>query len=85
MRKKAGTEHDFTVVARRVVEQAIGERLDGKTLESHPLPVKNINAVALGRLGGEKGGHARAKSLSAKERKRIAKKAAKARWSNKRV
>jgi hypothetical protein len=34
--KREGTEHDFTVVARRVVEQAIGERLDGS-----PLPDKD--------------------------------------------
>lgn len=43
-------------------------------------PKKNPAAVALGRLGGLKGGKARAESLSAKERSNIAKKAAKARW-----
>lgn len=42
---------------------------------------KNPAAVALGRLGGLVGGHARAKKLSAKRKKEIAKKAAKARWS----
>lgn len=41
---------------------------------------KNPAAVALGRLGGLKGGKARAESLSPKKRKEIAKKAAKARW-----
>ncbi len=41
---------------------------------------KNPHAVALGRLGGEKGGKARAAKLSAKKRKEIAQKAAKARW-----
>ncbi|MEW5912247.1 MAG: hypothetical protein AB1814_06800 [Thermodesulfobacteriota bacterium] len=41
---------------------------------------KNPHAVALGRLGGQKGGAARAKKLSAKRRKEIAKKAAEARW-----
>jgi len=41
---------------------------------------KNPNAVALGRLGGFKGGTARAKKLSAKRRKEIAEKAAAARW-----
>jgi hypothetical protein len=35
----------------------------------------------LGRKGGKKGGKARAEKLSAKRRKEIAKKAAKARWS----
>ncbi|OGY10054.1 MAG: hypothetical protein A2782_04035 [Candidatus Blackburnbacteria bacterium RIFCSPHIGHO2_01_FULL_43_15b] len=42
---------------------------------------KNPAAVALGRLGGLIGGHARAKKLTAKRKKEIAKKAAKARWS----
>lgn len=46
-------------------------------------PVKNPAAVALGRLGGKKGGPARAKKLSAKRRKEIAKKAAEARWGQK--
>ena len=41
---------------------------------------KNPAAVALGRLGGKKGGPARAAKLSAKRRREIAKKAAKARW-----
>ena len=43
-------------------------------------PQKNPAAVALGRLGGLKGGKARAAKLSAKKRKEIAKKAATARW-----
>ncbi|HUD04763.1 MAG TPA: hypothetical protein VMR59_02140 [Patescibacteria group bacterium] len=41
---------------------------------------KNPAAVALGRLGGLVGGHARAKKLSSKRKKDIAKKAAEARW-----
>lgn len=44
-------------------------------------PVKNPHAVALGKLGGTKGGKARAANLSAARRKAIARKAAKARWS----
>lgn len=44
---------------------------------------KNPAAVALGRLGGKVGGHARAKKLSAKKRKEIATKAAKTRWKKK--
>lgn len=42
---------------------------------------KNPAAVALGRLGGLKGGKARADSLSATQRVQIARKAAKARWA----
>ena len=45
---------------------------------------KNPAAVALGRLGGLKGGKARAEKLSASARKRIAVRAAAARWSKKR-
>jgi len=43
---------------------------------------KNPAAVALGRQGGLKGGKARANKLSAARRKQIARKAAKARWSD---
>ena len=41
---------------------------------------KNPAAVALGRLGGLKGGKARAAKLTAKKRSEIAQKAAEARW-----
>jgi hypothetical protein len=41
---------------------------------------KNPHAAALGRLGGVRGGKARAESLSAKRRKEIARNAALARW-----
>jgi len=50
------------------------------TLSSH---VKNPAAVALGKLGGAKGGAARAKKLTAEQRSAIAKKAAAARWAKK--
>jgi hypothetical protein len=43
-------------------------------------PAKNPAAVELGRLGGLKGGHARAAKLSSRKRSQIAAKAAKARW-----
>lgn len=45
-----------------------------------PADGKNPAAVALGRLGGLKGGAARAKKLSPAKRRAIAKKAAAARW-----
>jgi hypothetical protein len=41
---------------------------------------KHQAAVQLGKLGGEKGGPARAESLTARQRENIAKKAAEARW-----
>lgn len=46
-------------------------------------PAKNPHAQALGKLGGLKGGKARAAKLSAKKRSEIAKKAAAARWGKK--
>ena len=45
---------------------------------------KNPHAAALGRLGGLKGGRARAQTLSAARRREIARKAARARWKKKR-
>ena len=51
-------------------------------VETEP-PEKNPAAVALGRMGGLKGGKARAEKLSPAKRRAIAKKAAKARWGAK--
>jgi len=42
---------------------------------------KNANAVALGRLGGLKGGKARAHKLTPEERSESARKASQARWA----
>ena len=72
-------DHDFVTVARSVVERSIGEKLTGEPLDKEP--EKNPHAVALGRLGGQKGGKARAEKLSAKKRVQIAKRAAATRWS----
>lgn len=46
-----------------------------------PVKVKNPAAVALGKLGGSKGGKIRAEKLSPEARKAIAQQAAKARWA----
>jgi hypothetical protein len=78
---KAPKDHDFVTVARRVVEQAIGEHLDGTPLED-PNAGKSATAVKAGKLGGKKGGKSRAKVLSAEQRRRIAVKAAQARWKS---
>lgn len=43
--------------------------------------IKNQAAVMLGRLGGLKGGKARAEKLSPRKRSQIARRAAQARWS----
>jgi hypothetical protein len=79
MPKRPIKDHDFATVARRVVEQAIGEHLDGTPL-ADPHAGKNPAAVALGKLGGAKGGKARAAKLSPARRKQIARKAARKRW-----
>ncbi len=47
---------------------------------AEPKAEKNPAAVALGRLGGLKGGKARAAALTPAKRKAIARKAAAARW-----
>jgi hypothetical protein len=79
MPTRSSTDRDFAVNAFRVVEQAIGEHMDGTPLED-PNAGKNPAAVALGRLGGAKGGKARAAKLSPAKRKQIATKAARKRW-----
>ena len=67
-------------VARRVVEDAIGERLDGTPLPAPEPDTRNPAAVAMSKLGASKGGKARATALSPTKRRQIARKAAQARW-----
>ena len=66
---------DVNELARYVLEVTTGDE------EKIEPPQKNPHAQALGRMGGLKGGKARAEKLSAKQRKKSAKQAAKARWS----
>ena len=82
MPTRSSMGRDFAVTARHIVEHAIGEHLDGTPLKD-PNEGKNPHAVALGRLGGQKGGKARAKKLSKDQRRRIAVLAAKKRWHGK--
>ncbi len=69
---------DFSQRAKLIVDLATGE-----ATEKNPNEGKNPHAVALGGLGGLKGGKARAKSLTKTQRKDIAKNAATKRWSAK--
>jgi hypothetical protein len=69
---------DINQLAKLVVDMATGEAVEQWVGQG-----KNPAAVALGRLGGAKGGVARAQALSPKERSRIAAKAARARWKKK--
>jgi len=57
----------------------VQQEATGQVPEESPSD-KNPHAVALGRLGGQKGGKARAKKLTAEQRREIARKAAQARW-----
>jgi len=68
---------DINLLAAQIVEVATGPAKEPSTT---PQPEKNPAAVALGRLGGLKGGKARAEKLTPKKRSQIAKKAAEARW-----
>lgn len=67
---------DANQLAKLIADIATGETEDTETTEDG----KNPAAVALGRLGGKKGGKARANKLSPEKRKEIAKKAAEKRW-----
>jgi hypothetical protein len=71
---------DINQTAFAIVSEATAE-VQPASAEMLPAYAKNPAAVALGRLGGLKGGKARAAKLSAKERKAIAKKAAMSRWA----
>lgn len=80
MPKRSTPKRDFMEVARSVVEHAIGEQMDGSPLPEPEPDTRNPHAVALGSIGGRKGGKARARKLSPAKRKAIAKRAARSRW-----
>lgn len=69
---------DFFQLAFGVVQESTGEKSADKK------PEKNPAAVNLGRLGGLKGGKARAVKLSSERRVEIAKNAASKRWDKNR-
>jgi hypothetical protein len=71
---------DPNAMAKAIVDEATGkaEPLD-------PYEGKNPAAVELGRLGGKKGGKARAEKLTASRRSEIARAAAQARWATERT
>lgn len=66
---------DANQAAKHILDQ-----LTGDTPKEEPPPVKNEAAVALGRLGGKKGGAARAKALTPERLSEIARAAANKRW-----
>ena len=74
MQKRSSMPRDPNQLAKMIADMATGEA------EPEPMHAKNPHAVALGKLGGSKGGKARAARLSPEERRAIAQKAAASRW-----
>lgn len=72
--KKKKHPADINKLAASIVDLATNDQPEEPTN-------KNPHAVALGKLGGKKGGKARAEKLTKEQRTEIAKKAAKARWT----
>ncbi len=82
MPKRSSKSSDPIDSAKHVLDQIIAKH-DPESLAAEKAKKesqKNPAAVALGRLGGLRGGKARAEKLSEKERHQIAKNAAAARW-----
>ena len=77
MAKRKKKEHDFSLRALRIVQEATGQV---ERVAEEPKPKKDFDAKALGHKGGLKGGKARAEKLTPERRKEIAQKAAQARW-----
>lgn len=81
MRKRSSIkrvrDNDENTLAKSVIDEII-ELTESEDFK----PEKNPAAVMLGRLGGLKGGRARAEKLSATRRSEIASQAAKARWKS---
>lgn len=76
MAKRTKMPTDLNQRAKAIVDLATGRREPADPDEG-----KNPAAVALGRLGGQKGGKSRAAKLTAQERSSIARKAARSRWA----
>jgi len=79
MPKRSSKPRDLNKLAAAIAAEATG------TAPEEPPSDKNPHAVALGRLGGQKGGKARAKKLTAERRREIARKAARSRWARAKV
>jgi len=75
-KRSSKKKKDISELAKSIVDQATDEE------PQEPVDDKGKNpaAVELGRLGGLKGGKARAKKLTPEQRSEIARKAARKRW-----
>ena len=78
MPERSRRPRDTNKLAADIVAEATGVEPAGEP----EVPEKNPAAVALGRLGGLKGGKARAAKLTAEQRSAIARRAAQARWGS---
>ena len=67
---------DTNKLAFSIVQESTGVN------EPYPISHKNTAAVELGKLGGKKGGKARAANMTKKQRSEAARRAANARWKN---
>jgi len=77
MPKRSSKKKDVNEIATAIIDVI-------DSMEDNPPKYpKNPAAVELGRLGGKKGGKARAKKLNPEQRSAIAKKAADSRWARK--
>jgi hypothetical protein len=74
---RTGKKRDFTQIAKDIID-----RVTSDTVLIEEVDARNPHAVELSKLGASKGGKARAKKLSAKKRREIATKAARARWKD---
>jgi hypothetical protein len=75
--KRIPRPRDPNQLAKLIAEIATGEQTDRLVTDDG----RDLAAVMLGRLGGLKGGKARAASMSSERRSEIARKAAETRWS----
>jgi hypothetical protein len=76
-RSSRNKPRDLKLLAASTVDEATAEEAQAAAIKAGG---KNPHAVALGRLGGSKGGTARARKLTAEQRREIAARAAAARW-----
>ena len=75
-RSSKSRPRDLNQLASSIVDAATGNEPE------QPEDTRNPAAVALGKLGGKKGGPARAAKLTPEQRREIAKKAAAKRWGS---
>jgi len=79
--RKPKRDHDFAINAFKVVQKATEQIEPEEKPWMEKYEGKNPHAVALGRIGGLKGGKARLEKMTPEQRQEVARKAAQKRWS----